>query len=146
MDIIMPNAGTFEAFESSFRKETFDSIISSMEYATVDLGFPKFTITKDLTLTGVLTEMGMPNAFNRDLADFSGITTEKRLYIENVFHKAFVAVDEKGTEAAAATAVLVAPSSLPEYLNIDHPFIFVIRDTVHGQILFIGRVLNPVQN
>ncbi len=145
MDIIIPDEGNYDAFESSFRKETYDLIISSMEYATVDLGFPKFTFTRDLNINNVLTEMGMPDAFNRDLADFSGITTEKRLYIENVFHKAFVAVDEKGTEAAAATAVLVAPSSLPEYLNIDHPFIFVIRDTVHGQILFIGRVLNPAE-
>jgi serpin B len=117
-----------------------------MEYATVDLGFPKFAFTRDLNLNNVLAGMGMPDAFNRDLADFSGITTGKQLYIGTIFHNAFVAVDEKGTEAAAATAVLAVPASLPEYMNIDHPFIFVIRDTVHGQILFIGRVLNPVQN
>jgi serpin B len=143
MDIIVPEEGRFESFESSFNNETYNSILSGMQYTTLQIGFPKFTFTKDFNLNTALTSMGMPDAFNRDMADFSGMTTEKRLYVENIFHKVFVAVDEKGTEAAAATAVLMAPASLPEVLEANHPFLFIIRDTVSGQVLFIGRVMNP---
>jgi serpin B len=146
MDIIVPDAGTFEAFESSFNNGTYTSILTGMQSNTVQLGFPKFTFTKDFHLNTVLAELGMPAAFNRNTADFSGMTGQKILYIENIFHKAFVAVDEKGTEAAAATAILAVPASLPVVLEVNHPFLFIIRDTVHGQILFIGRVLDPVQN
>ena len=144
MDIIIPEEGNYESFESSFSKETWDSILAGMQHTTVDLGFPKFTFTKDFRLNDVLAEMGMPDAFDRDTADFSGMS-EKRLFIESIFHKAFVAVDEKGTEAAAATAVLAVPASLPEYLDVNRPFLFIIRDKVLGQILFIGRVLNPAE-
>ncbi|HEX9331898.1 MAG TPA: serpin family protein, partial [Anaerolineales bacterium] len=79
---------------------------------------------------------------------FSGMSGGKDLYIDTVLHKAFVAVDEKGTEAAAATAVIMGPTSamLPNIsLTIDRPFIFIIRDLPSRQILFIGRVLNPVE-
>ena len=143
MDIIVPDEGAFESFEASFNDEIYDSIITGMQYTTVDLGLPRFTFTKDFNLSEVLAGMGMSDAFDRDLADFSGMTGRKVLYIENVFHKAFVAVDEKGTEAAAATAVLAVPASLPEFLDVNSPFVFIIRDKVNGQILFIGRVLNP---
>ncbi len=90
----------------------------------------------------------MADAFDADLADFSGMTGQKDLFIGDVIHKAFVAVDEEGTEAAAATAVIMELAGAIMHdvnLIIDRPFIFVIRDTVNGQILFIGRVLNPVQ-
>jgi serpin B len=92
----------------------------------------------------------MPDAFNPDLADFSGMTGKRDLFIAKVLHQAFVAVDEKGTEAAAATSVIMAPSSalIPDKtLIIDRPFIFVIRNLSRGpesgQILFLGRVLDP---
>ncbi|GAI71619.1 unnamed protein product, partial [marine sediment metagenome] len=91
------------------------------------------------------TEMGMPIAFSGD-ADFSGMTGNRELFISGVVHKAFVAVDEAGTEAAAATAVIVpgsAPPELPVEVTIDRPFIFLIRDIDTGAILFVGRVLNP---
>jgi serpin B len=76
------------------------------------------------------------------------MTGNKDLFIGDVIHKAFVAVDEKGTEAAAATAVIMRATSAPMFdvtQQIDRPFIFIIRDTVNGQILFVGRVMNPVQ-
>jgi serine protease inhibitor len=149
MDIIAPDAGTFEAFESSFDKEAYDATLSGMQSTTVELGLPKFTFTRDFNLSEVLGGMGMPDAFDPDLADFSGMTGKKDLYIGNVVHKAFVAVDEKGTEAAAATAVIMMPASAiesPMVLEVNHPFIFIIRDLINGQILFIGRVLNPAQN
>ena len=90
--------------------------------------------------------MGMPAAFSAD-ADFSGMTGNRDLFISEVIHKAFVAVDEEGTEAAAATAVVVvgAESEPPEPLvvTIDRPFVFVIRDIETGTILFVGRVVDP---
>jgi serpin B len=88
----------------------------------------------------------MKDAFDPSAADFSGMTEKNDLFISAVIHKAFVAVDEKGTEAAAATAVIMETSSAPMIdvrLTIDRPFIFIIRDLPTGQILFVGRVLNP---
>ena len=87
--------------------------------------------------------MGMINAFGS--ADFSGMTGNRELFITDIFHKAFVAVDEKGTEASAATAVLMGMggSSAEIALTIDRPFIYLIRDTETGTILFMGRVLDP---
>ena len=88
--------------------------------------------------------MGMPQAFAGGQADFSGMDGTRRLFISDVAHQAFVAVDEAGTEAAAVTLVLEAPVSLPQELRIDRPFIFIIRDVPTGTILFVGRVLNPL--
>ena len=90
--------------------------------------------------------MGMDAAFDPNRADFSGMTGNYDLFIGDVIHKAFVAVDEKGTEAAAATAVIMEATSAMIHENffvVDRPFLFFIRDTESGQILFIGRVLNP---
>jgi serpin B len=90
----------------------------------------------------------MTDAFNPGVADFTGMSEARDLFISDVIHKAFVAVDEQGTEAAAATAVIMKATSAPMYevrLTIDRPFIFIIRDLTSGQILFIGRVENPVQ-
>jgi len=146
MDIIVPDAGNFEAFESSFNKDTLDEILNGMQPASVALGLPKFEFTKDFGLSDALKSLGMSAAFDGDLADFSGMTGKKDLFIGNVIHKAFVAVDEEGTEAAAATAVIMETTSAPMWdvnLQVDRPFIFIIRDTVNGQILFIGRVMNP---
>jgi len=148
MDIIVPDAGNFEAFESSFNKEILDETLNGMQPASVEFGLPKFEFTKDFGLSDTLKSLGMSAAFDGDLADFSGMTGKKDLFIGNVIHKAFVAVDEEGTEAAAATAVIMETTSAPMYdvnLQVDRPFIFIIRDTVNGQILFIGRVMDPVQ-
>ena len=90
--------------------------------------------------------MGMPDAFEPGTADFSGMDGTRSLFISDVFHKAFVAVDEKGTEAAAATAVIMGRSAAMEpdlVLTVDRPFIFLIRDKSTGAILFVGRVLDP---
>jgi len=148
MDIIVPDDGRFEEFESSFDQETFDAILNEMQPVSASLGLPKFDFTKDFNLSDTLKDMGMPDVFDRDRADFSGMTGGRDLFIGNVLHKAFVAVDEEGTEAAAATAIIMETTSAPMFdvsLTIDRPFIFLIRDKVTGQILFIGRVLNPAQ-
>ena len=147
MDIFVPDEGNFETFESAFNKNILDTTLNSLQPTSLALGLPKFEFTKGFGLSDVLISLGMSDAFDPDQADFSGMTGKKDLYISNVIHKAFVAVDEKGTEAAAATAVMMETASAIMHevnLQIDRPFIFIIRDTVNGQILFIGRVTNPL--
>jgi serpin B len=106
---------------------------------------PKFKFDSEFSLKDNLIKMGMPAAFT-DKADFSGMTEGPELYIDAVIHKSFVSLDEKGTEAAAATAVIMKLTSMPvktAEVTIDRPFIFLIRDIDTGAILFVGRVLNP---
>jgi serpin B len=148
MDIIVPDEGRFEEIESSLDFETASAIMSSLQPTSVTLALPKFTFESEFGLADQLKALGMTDAFDPDQADFSGMTDRNDLFISAVLHKAFVAVDEKGTEAAAATAVIVGVTSAPVFevtLSIDRPFIFLIRDIPTGQILFVGRVLNPVQ-
>ncbi|MBV8229818.1 MAG: hypothetical protein JO329_07530, partial [Planctomycetaceae bacterium] len=96
---------------------------------------------------GMLSAMGMPDAFDLDRADFSGMTRGRDLYISAVIHKAFVEVNEEGTEAAAATGVVMSVRAVrPEPVasfRADHPFAFLIRDRRTGSLLFMGRVANP---
>ena len=106
---------------------------------------PKFEFDAKLGLANTLASMGMPDAFSGS-ADFSGMTGERDLFISDVIHQAFVSVDEAGTEAAAATAVIMKLLSAPEppvELTIDRPFVFLIRDIETGAILFVGRVVDP---
>jgi serpin B len=148
MDIIVPDEGRFEEFESSLDNETTSAILAGLQPTSVMLALPKFEFESAVGLRDQLTALGMQDAFDPDVADFSGMTERNDLYISDVIHKAFVAVDEKGTEAAAATAVIMDTTSAPMFdvtLSIDRPFIFLIRDVPTGQILFLGRVLNPAQ-
>jgi serpin B len=112
----------------------------------LSLSLPKFSFESKFELSDLLAEMGMPDAFDPAKADFSGMDGTDLLYISNVIHQAYVGVDEQGTEAAAATAVVMTLESamIPELeLTIDHPFIFLIRDQLTETVLFLGRVLNP---
>jgi serpin B len=146
MDIIVPDEGHFEEVDSSLDYESASTILSSLQPTSVALALPKFKFESEFGLGDQLKALGMPDAFDPDKADFSGMSERNDLYISAVLHKAFVAVDEKGTEAAAATAVIVGVTSAPMFdvtLTIDRPFIFLIRDIPTGQILFVGRVLNP---
>ncbi len=149
MDIILPDEGNFETFEASFDKAAYDEVINGLQItSSARVNLPKFEFTKDFNLSDALMSLGMTDAFDRGLADFSGMTGDKDLFIGNVIHKAFVAVDEEGTEAAAATAVVMEATGAPMQdilFIVDRPFLFIIRDTVNGQILFVGRVLNPAQ-
>ena len=111
----------------------------------VNVSLPKFKETSGFELTKPLKDLGMVDAFSSATnADFSGITYPSRLFIQAIFHKAYVAVDEEGTEAAAATAVFMA-DSISVMFNADHPFLFLIKDNSTGTILFMGRVTNPLQ-
>jgi serpin B len=148
MDILVPDEGKFAEFEPMLDAVKLGEILNAMQPASVQLGLPKFQFTSEFSLPDQLSALGMMDAFDPNLADFSGMTGNRDLFISDVIHKAFVAVDEKGTEAAAATAVIMELAMAPMFenvLTIDRPFIFVIRDTVSGQILFVGRVVNPAQ-
>ena len=146
MTLLVPDEGRFEEIEAQIDGAMFNEALANLAPADVTLRMPKFEFESPFNLSDALIEMGMPLAFDENRADFSGMTDQQDLYIGNVIHKAFVAVDEKGTEAAAATAVVMegATAMMPEnVLTINRPFLFFIRDVETGQILFIGRVLNP---
>jgi len=146
MIVVMPDPGKFSEFEQALNREAFDRILAGLKDSDMKLFMPKFNFEYSADMKDSLAGMGMPAAFDPAQADFSGIydpTNEPNLFISHIAHKAFVAVDEKGTEAAAATGVVMEMASLPVTLHIDHPFIFVIRDRQTGSILFIGRVLDP---
>ena len=120
--------------------------ISNTKKQEIVVRMPKFKTTCEFELKDVLSEMGMPNAFSSLSADFSGMTGRKDLYINKVIHKAFVDVNEEGTEAAAATAVIMERKGGKVLMfKADHPFLFLIRDNKNGNILFIGRIVDPTK-
>jgi len=149
MVILLPDAGSFEAFESALDTALLEQALQSLQPADVQLSLPKFQYESRFNLGETLKGLGMPVAFtppDGDGADFSGMDGQRRLFIGEVFHKAFVAVDEKGTEAAAATAVEMRVTSAPAVevqFTVDRPFIFLIRHSGSQSILFVGRVLDP---
>jgi serpin B len=145
MVILLPESGEFETFEGSVDADLVKEIIADLEDREVALSMPKFEFESEFSLADTLIEMGMPVAFSA-AADFSGMTGNRDLSIAEVLHKSFVAVDEAGTEAAAATAVVVeltAAPELPVTVTVDRPFVFLIRDIETGAVLFLGRVMNP---
>jgi serpin B len=116
----------------------------------VKVYLPKFKTTAEFMLSGTLQVMGMESAFDPKTADFSGMTDAEDLFISAVIHKAFVDVNEEGTEAAAATGIAVAGAAFeepkePPVFRADHPFVFMIRDNRNGAILFLGRITNPLK-
>lgn len=147
MMILLPDQGGFESFEETLDAARFATILAGLESRDLLLYMPKFEFTVDFDLKLVLSAMGMPLAFDMTQADFSGITNAERLYAQQALHSAYILVNEEGTEAAAVSISFMAPASLPEQpLHIDRPFIFVIRDIPTDTILFVGRVLNPLEN
>jgi len=133
-------------FEKTLTTENLSRWMGKLHKRKVIVSIPKFTMTRQFGLAGVLGEMGMTDAFSPGKADFSGINGKTDLFISAVIHKAYVDVNEEGTEAAAATAVVVGITSVqpqPPVFRADHPFLFIIRDNRSGSILFIGRVMNP---
>ncbi len=148
MLIVVPDAGRFTEIESALDEAGLEAILNSMQSVSIELGLPKFQFTSQFSLPSSLAALGMTDAFDPTLADFSGMTGERDLHISDAIHQAFIAVDEKGTEAAATTAVVIQITSAHLFdimFTIDRPFLFFIRDTVNGQILFMGRVLSPTQ-
>lgn len=114
-----------------------------MDEREVRVGLPRFKIEDKYDLKNVLVSMGMVDAFDTSLSDFSGMSPANDLYLSKVFHKAFVEVNEEGTEAAAATAAVMMLRSLPPAFIADHPFLFFIRHNPSMSILFVGRYCSP---
>ncbi len=149
MVIFLPNTNNgLTEFEKLFDYKYYQGIIAALQSIEVRLSLPKFQTTCKINLGATLSKMGMPLAFSPSGADFSGMTGRRDLYISDVIHQAFINVDEKGTEAAAATAVVMKATAMrmpnePKIFNADHPFIFLIKDNTTGSILFMGRMINP---
>ncbi|MBN1698018.1 MAG: hypothetical protein JW881_10930 [Spirochaetales bacterium] len=143
MIVILPEAGMFRSVESSLTQETLSGMIGSLDVSLLTISMPKFDFKWGDSIKAVLADLGMQEPFSLN-ADFTGITTADRLYIGDVIHKAVIAVDEEGTEAAAATAIIMPPSApQPITMTLSRPFIFFIRENSTGTILFAGRVMDP---
>jgi serpin B len=143
MTIIVPD--DLAAFTASLSPDRFAAVVSALESRPVSLTMPKFSFATRQGLATVLSELGMPIAFTGQ-ADFSGITAAEPLSITEVIHEANIDVDEKGTEAAAATAVVmgdISPGGEPVVVHVDQPFLFAIRDLQTGAVVFLGQVLDP---
>jgi len=145
MTLVVPD--DLAAFEAGLTPEAFAAIVAALDGRLVHLRMPRFGQETKVSLNEVLAALGMPDAFGAGRADFSGITAAAPLFITAVVHQANIDVDEKGTEAAAATAVVMAgtaaPSDEPVELTVDRPFLFALRDRPTGAILFLGRVVDP---
>ncbi len=151
MVVLLPkNKYGIKEIERSLDPSSLQDLISQMRMQKVKVYFPKFKLETSYDLKDVLTSMGMSDAFNN--ADFSGIDGARDLRISKVIHKAYIDVNEKGTEAAAVTAVVMVLTCSPNFkppkipiFRADHPFVFFIIDRSSDEILFMGRVMNPVQ-
>ena len=147
MTIFLPKeTDGLAALEQSLTAEKLATWLSTLEEQEVIVALPKFRMTSEFSLAEVLKSMGMTDAFDVKEADLSGMTGKKDLFITAVLHKAFVEVNEEGTEAAAATGVVVGLTAAPPRQPIfqaDHPFLFLIRDLRSNSILFLGRVMDP---
>ena len=149
MLVVVPDPGRFGDVASRFDADSLAEIDRGLSEHQVDLRMPRFSFRANVALADVLKELGMVAAFTEpsrpDGADFTGMTEARELFIKAVAHQAFIAVDEEGTEAAAATAVVVGLESAPPpaTLHIDRPFLFLIRHDPTGEILFLGQVTDP---
>jgi len=146
--VVVPDAGQFSQVESSLNATTLASLVAGLTNQQVLLTLPRFKIETATSLATLLQALGMTSAFIPGTADFSGMDGTHNLYISNVFHDAFINVAEKGTEAAAATAVVMVGAAAPTGLPVDatRPFIYFLYDQPTGAILFMGRVQDPSQN
>ena len=152
MTIVLPEEGRMQDVRSSMNGTFFSDLGGNAGYSLVALTLPKFEFRwGTMSVRGALSSMGMTDAFDEPVADFSGMAdTSENLFIMDVVHQAFVSVDEAGTEAAAATAVIVgADSGIPQdppepvHMVVDRPFLFGISDTQTGALLFVGEVVDP---
>ena len=148
MIVVLPRQiDGIDKLETSLTAENINNWLACSMYE-INVYLPRFKTTSEFSLGQVLAKMGMSDAFSGK-ADFSGMEQKKELFISDVIHKAFVEVNEEGTEAAAATAVELCGSAEPPQpleFKADHPFLFLIRDNTTGSILFMGKVVNPLQD
>jgi serpin B len=144
MLFVLPDAGAFDTFEDTMDAAMFGTVVDSLQTSYGRVSIPKFEFEAGFLLSTALQSLGMATAFAS--ADLSGMIENNSLFIDEVYHKTFIAVDELGAEAAAATAIVVGETSVPveEYeFTADRPFLFLIRDRVMNEWLFFGRVTDP---
>jgi serpin B len=147
MTVIVPDAGNFATFEAALDGDQLTAITGALTPQEFSVTLPKWTVDTRFSAKDQLVALGMADAFDPTRADFTGMNGGiEPLWIGDVIHQAHVMVNEYGTEAAAATAVVMAGGAMPSQLAVraDRPFIYVIRDLPTGTILFVGRVVNPL--
>jgi len=145
MTIVLPDDGRLGDIEAGLADAGLHAYLDGGEPTTLQVTLPKWTTRTSVGLAEVLAGLGMPTAFDDDRADFSGMTGQEQLCIGAVLHQGYLAVDEEGTEAAAATAVVmrVRGALMVDSFVVDRPFLYVVHDTAHGTPLFLGRVVDP---
>ena len=145
MLVLLPKEDNLDSISDSLNAEKLAGLRSSLREQQVDVFLPKFKFETKYFMADTLSDMGMPTAFTQGKADFSGMTGNQDLFISKVIHQAFVEVNEEGTEAAAATVVIMTMSAMPRQtiFMADHPFIFIIQQKETGNILFLGKVIDP---
>jgi serpin B len=147
MTVLVPDAGRLAGVEEQVAPALLDAVVGRQAVRDVELGLPRWNTSTAFPLADALRAAGMPTAFDADDADFGGMTTAEQLYLSAVQHQADITVDEAGTEAAAATAAVIATTSAPVEppvrLVVDRPFLFLIRDVPTGTLVFVGRVADP---
>jgi len=145
MTVLLPSQNTSaDALIQSLNGASWTSLQSELTSGTIDIGLPRFTLSYEIKLNDVLTAMGMPTAFT-DRADFTKINPNGGLLLSFVKQNTFVAVDEKGTEAAAVTTGGISVTSAPLSYLCDRPFVFVIHEKTSGTVLFVGKIADPTQ-
>ncbi len=130
--------------ENRLSEDNLAKWMNKLQSNKIELYFPKFSLTEEFQLKETLRDMGMTTAFERDRADFSRMNGSRDLFLSAVVHKAVMEVNEQGTTAAAATGAVMVTVSMPKPFRIDHPFVFLIRDSRTNSILFMGRVVEPI--
>lgn len=146
MILMLPDAGQFSNVERLPALVRPTELLVGATQRSVWLSMPRFRVATALSANELLSNLGMRDAFSSGVADFSLITGSRDLLISGVVHQAAIAVDEKGTEASAATAGVAVPDSLPaDNITFDRPFLFLITDVATQSVLFLGRVMDPTQ-
>jgi serpin B len=148
MVILLPSTPyALKILEPFINEQSFNTWLGATREQKVEVYLPRFKMTSSFDLKATLADLGMTSAFSSMVADFSGMDDARDLFLSDVVHKAFVDVNEEGTEAAAATGAVMSLTSAmpaqPPVFRADHPFLFLLRDNKTGSILFMGRVIDP---
>jgi serpin B len=147
MIIVLPKENNISIAESAINVNNLANWRNDFYGQEINVEIPKFKFEKKYNLNDLLQEMGIVDAFSPGSADFSGMDGTNNLFISKVLHQSFIDVNEEGTEAAAATAVIVELTAIPDQkeFKADHPFVFLIQHKLTGALLFMGEVINPME-
>lgn len=145
MLVLLPKGNSLDKLEGSLNLQNLKKWRGMLKREEVEVYFPKFKLERKYSMAEDLEKLGMPSAFEPSEADFSGLTGKRDLFVTAAIHQAFVEVNEEGTEAAAATGIVLGRTAVSRHFlfRADHPFIFIIQDKKRGNILFIGRLYDP---